>query len=207
MNAQKTYSENQGSPAQILPMTIYSKNGTDLSRFDRSSYSEGSGWKIAVWYLVNHTIFHSSLPWPSGFKVQLLRLFGGHIGKNVIIKQNVRIKNAWKLSIGDNSWLGEGTWIENLEEVTIGKNVCISQNAMILTGNHDYTEADFRYRLGKIHIEEGVWIGAHSLVCPGVRCKSHSVLTVNSVATRDLDAWHVYTGNPALPVRVRKMKH
>jgi putative colanic acid biosynthesis acetyltransferase WcaF len=204
MNAQKTYIENQD--ASVQPMAIYSKKGTDLARFDRSSYSEGPRWKLAVWYLINHSVFHSSLPWPSGFKVWILRLFGGKIGKNVVIKQNVRIKNAWKLSIGDNSWLGEGTWIENLEDVIIGKNVCISQNAMILTGNHDYTESDFRFRLAKIHIDEGSWIGAHSLVCPGVRCKSHSVLTVNSVATKDLEAWHIYSGNPALPVRVRKMK-
>ena len=186
--------------------TDYIRRGSsDLSRFNRKDFKEGPHWKIAAWYLINQFLFKSAIPCPSKFKVWLLRLFGAHIGKNVVIKHNVRIKNAWKLSIGDNSWLGEGAWIENLEHVEIGKNCCISQNAMLLTGNHDYTVSDFRFRLEKVILEDGVWIGAHSVVCPGVICKSHSILTVNSVATKHMEGWCIYSGNPATYIRKRKM--
>lgn len=194
-------------PVHRLPALNARRTGTDLSAFDRSGYREGPAWKQALWLLASHLFFYTACPWPSALKVRILRLFGGRVGTGVVIKHHVRIKNAWRLEIGDHSWLGEGTWIENLEDVIIGKNVCISQEAMILTGNHDYSRPDFRFRLGKIRLEDGTWIGARSVVCPGITCGSHSVLTVNSVATRDLEAWHVHSGNPSRPIRARKMRN
>lgn len=48
-----------------------------------------------------------------------------------------------------------------------------------------------------------MWVGAQSVVCPGVTCPSHAILTVGSVATRSLGAWGIYAGNPAKFVRER----
>ena len=157
-------------------------------------------------FFVNYFIFDSFLPWPYKLKMALLRMFGAKVGKGLVIKVKVRVKYPWRLVIGDNCWLGESVWIDNLENVTIGNNVCISQGAMLLTGNHDYTQSDFPYRLGKIVLDDGVWIGAQSVVCPGVTCKSHAILTVNSVATKTLEPWSIYMGNPAVFIRKREMK-
>lgn len=178
---------------------------TDLSRFSVGDYRPGPKWKVIAWYLVSYFFFNSFLPWPYFFKRRLLRLFGARTGKGLVIKTGVRIKNPWKLITGDNCWIGESVWIDNLELVEMGNNVCLSQGALLLTGNHDYTISDFPYRLGRIRLEEGVWIGAKSVVCPGVTCRSHAVLTVGSVATKGLEAWCVYTGNPALPVKHREI--
>jgi len=76
---------------------------------------------------------------------------------------------------------------------------------MLLTGNHDFTISSFPYRLGAITLEDGVWIGAQAVVCPGVVCKTHAILTVNSVATKTLEQWSIYAGNPAQFTRERKM--
>ncbi len=84
-------------------------------------------------------------------------MFGARVGKGLVIKARVRIKNPWRLSLGDNVWIGEDVWIDNLEDVSIGSNVCISQGALLLTGNHDYTASDFPYRLGRIDLEDGAW--------------------------------------------------
>jgi putative colanic acid biosynthesis acetyltransferase WcaF len=178
---------------------------TDLSKFDKGTYKAGPTIKVVVWYLINYTVFNSFIPWPYSFKNLLLKLFGAKMGKGIVIKPRVRIKNPWRLTIGDNCWIGESVWIDNLEYVSIGNNVSISQGALLLTGNHDYTISNFPYRLGKITIEDGVWIGARTVVCPGITCKSHSILTVNSVAAKSLEAWKIYTGNPAIEVRERKM--
>ena len=55
-------------------------------------------------------------------------------------------------------------------------------------------------------LEDGVWIGAKSTVCPGVTCRSHSVLSVNSVAVTDLDSYGIYQGNPAKKAKERVME-
>ena len=129
------------------------------------------------------------------------------MGKGLIIKNNVTIKFPWKLTVGNHVWLGENCWIDNLDYVTIGDNVCISQGALLLTGNHDYTVPSFDYRNVPVVLEDGVWIGAKSVVCPGVICYSHSILTVGSVATKNLDAYTIYQGNPAIAVRKRKIEN
>ena len=179
---------------------------TDLSKFNAGNYKAGPVVKVFVWYYINYYIFNSAFPWPYNIKRMLLRLFGAKVGKGLVIKTKVRIKNPWRLTIGDNCWIGESVWIDNLENVDLGNNVSLSQGAMLLTGNHDYTISTFPYRLGRIKLEDGVWIGAQAVVCPDVVCKSHSILTVNSVTTKNLEAWSIYTGNPATFVRNRTMK-
>ena len=193
------------SPFTKAPPMQIPKTTTDLSKFHVGSYTGGPRWKILLWYVVNYFIFYSVIPFPYAFKTWLLRLFGASVGKGLVIKTNVRIKNPWRLRIGDHCWIGESVWIDNLEDVEIGNHVCISQRALLLTGNHDYTRSNFPYRLGNIRIEDGVWIGAQSVVCAGVVCRSHSILTVNSVTSREMEADGIYSGNPAVFIRKRKL--
>ncbi|MEO6288549.1 MAG: hypothetical protein ABIO76_01440 [Ginsengibacter sp.] len=56
-----------------------------------------------------------------------------------------------------------------------------------------------------IILEDGVWIGAKATVCGGVICKAHSVLSVGSIATSNLDSMGIYQGNPALKIKQRKL--
>ena len=131
-------------------------------------------------------------------------MFRASIGSGVVIKPRVTIKYPWKLVVGDHSWIGEQVWIDNLDQVTIGANVCISQGALLLCGNHDYKKPTFDLITGPIVLENGVWIGAKASLAPGVTCGSHSVLSMGSVASKDLEAWTVYQGNPAVAVRERR---
>ena len=178
----------------------------DLSKYSIGDYKAGPRFKVLTWYLVNYFIFFSSIPFPSRFKVMLLRLFGAKMGEGVVIKPRVRIKNPWRLIIGNYCWIGEEVWIDNIVNVVIGNNVCLSQGASLFTGNHDYTKTNFPPKYDKIIIEDGVWICGKAIVCPGVICKSHSILTVNSVATKDLEEMKIYAGNPAIFVKNRVIK-
>lgn len=178
-------------------------NKTNLSLFKNDTYQPGSTLKRLTWYLVNRLFLNTSILFPSVFKSWILKFFGAKIGINIVIKPKVNIKYPWFLSVGDHCWIGENVWIDNLAQVSIGSNVCISQGAMLLTGNHDYKKESFDLITGEITLEEGVWIGAKSVVCPGVVCKSHSVLAVSSIAAKDLEAYSIYQGNPAIKVRNR----
>lgn len=177
---------------------------TDLSKYNNSWYSPKAGaTKRLLWIWVNAIFIKSNIFFASGIKVFFLRLFGAKIGKGVNIKPGVSVKYPWLLEIGDNAWIGEDVWIDNLTETYIGANTCVSQGALLLTGNHNFKKEAFDLIVGGIVLEEGAWIGAKATVCPGVRCKSHSVLAVGSVATKDLEAYGVYQGNPAVKVRER----
>lgn len=179
---------------------------TDLSKYDNSWYNPGgSGIKKIFWYFINLAFFKSSFPF-YGTKRFLLRAFGAKVGKEVVIKPHVSIKYPWKLELGNYVWIGENVWIDNLELITIKDNACVSQGAMLLCGNHNYKKSSFDLMVGKICIEEGAWVGAKSVVCPGVTLHSHALLTVGSVAIQSLDAYGIYQGNPAVKVRERVIK-
>ncbi|MEL7065280.1 MAG: WcaF family extracellular polysaccharide biosynthesis acetyltransferase [Bacteroidota bacterium] len=179
---------------------------TDLASFNNDWYDPGAGTlKRVGWFLVNAFFIINPLNPSSGIRTGLLRMFGAKIGKGVVIKPGVNIKYPWFLEVGDHVWIGENAWIDNLAPVVIEDDVCLSQGAMLLTGNHDYKKPSFDLIVGGIHLEKGVWIGAKSLVGPGVRCYSHSILSISSATSRDLEAYTIYRGNPAQPVKKRIM--
>lgn len=185
--------------------TVAGPGSVDLSAFNNSWYRPGSSLKRVIWYLCNSVFIKSYIPFPITLKRRLLTLFGAKLGKNVIIKPDVNIKFPWFLEVGDNVWIGEGAWIDNLATVKIGSNVCISQGAYILTGNHDYKKKGFDLIIKPVVIEDGVWIGAKTVICPGVTLRTHAVITAGAVAARDADAYMIYSGNPAMPVRRREI--
>ena len=182
----------------------FSSNHTTLKKdFDTEDFKVGASvFKVISWYLVNIIFFKSGIVPFSNILVWLLRIFGSTIGRGVRIKPQIQIKYPWKLSIGNFSWLGDCK-IENLDHVTIGKHVCISDGAVLLTGNHDYNTKYFKLITAPIVIEDGVWISASSVVCPGIIAQTHSMLCVGSVANKDLEAYSIYQGNPAKFVRKR----
>jgi putative colanic acid biosynthesis acetyltransferase WcaF len=177
---------------------------TDLLSYNNFPYNPGGNiFKRVLWHYTNAFIFKSSLFPFYGLKVFLLRLFGAKIGKEVEIKPCVNIKYPWWLTVGSEVWIGENVWIDCLVPVTIGNNVCISQGAVILTGSHNYKKTSFDLITQSVILEDGVWIGACAIVNAGVIAASHAVLTSGSVATKNLDPYTVYQGNPAVKVRER----
>lgn len=179
----------------------------ELATFSSKQFDKGANFaKQILWYFINALFVRASWNPFMGIKICLLKTFGAKIGKGMVIKNNVNIKFPWKLTVGDNVWIGENVWIDNLDTVVIGDNVCLSQGALLLTGNHDYTLSSFDYRNAPITIESGAWIGAKAIVCPGVSVQTHAILTVGSVATKELEAWGIYQGNSARLVRKRIMR-
>lgn len=177
---------------------------TDLSTYNNSPYHPGgTAVKRFLWFYVNAFFFKSGLFPIYGLKRFLLKLFGGKISKAVTIKPYVNIKYPWLLQIGENTWIGENVWIDNVANVSIGKNVCLSQGAVLLTGSHNYKKSTFDLITGTIILEDGVWIGAAAIVNQGITAGSHAVLTTGSVATKNLETYSVYQGNPAMKIRTR----
>lgn len=178
----------------------------NLGSYDNSWYKPNNKLTILLWYFSNRIFFKTSFLWPNFIKVHILKMFGAKVGKKVTIKNNVNIKYPWFLEIGSFTWIGENVWIDNLAKVTIKDNVCVSQGAMLLCGNHNYKKQSFDLILGEIIVEEGAWIGAKSIVCPGVRIETHAILTVGSIANQNLSQYGIFQGNPAQFVRTRRIE-
>lgn len=178
---------------------------TELVNYKNNNFSHGRGLVVRIfWVVISRIFFETVIPYPNYLKYCLLKFFGAKIGKGLILKPNVKIKQPWCLEVGGNCWIGEGVWIDNLVLVKLESNVCLSQGALLLTGNHNYKESSFDLITGVILLKEGVWIGARAIVGPGVTCYSHSVLSVGSTTFKDLEPYSIYQNNVAVVKRKRK---
>jgi putative colanic acid biosynthesis acetyltransferase WcaF len=165
----------------------------DLSAFTLAGYDKGRGKAVqALWFAVMNTVFAA---WfcPARLRVAILRAFGARIGDGVLIRHRVRVLWPWKLSVGDNTWIGEGAWLLNLEPITIGANVCLSQEAMLCAGSHDHRAVDFGYRNAPIEVCDGAWVAARATVLAGVTVGRHSVVAAGTVLGRDLPDLRLHT--------------
>jgi putative colanic acid biosynthesis acetyltransferase WcaF len=178
-----------------------------LVTYDNNWYSAGRStfWQLA-WFFLGLPILRSELIPFSGIRVRLLRAFGAKVGAGVVIKPGVRVKNPWRLSVGNHCWLGEDCWIDNVGDISIGSDVCLSQGSYLCTGNHDWTDPSFGLRVGPIQIADGAWIGAKATICPAVVIHEGAVVAAGSVANRDVPAYEIHAGNPAKFVRKRVIR-
>jgi putative colanic acid biosynthesis acetyltransferase WcaF len=160
----------------------------DLSSFDASAYDRGRSkiWQV-LWFSFSFLVFQKFW-FPNRFRSSALRLFGATIGERVFIRHDVRIMWPWKLEVGDDCWLGEGSRFINLEKISISNNVCISQEVMLCTGSHDHRRSDFPYRNRPITILDGAWIAARATVLPGVTVGPQSVVAAGEIARKDIPA-------------------
>jgi putative colanic acid biosynthesis acetyltransferase WcaF len=179
----------------------------DLSSPDSSALVRGRSRLVeALWIFFGAPLLASRLMLSAKARSAILRLFGAKIGLNMYMKPGVRVKFPWYLSVGDHCWIGEDVWIDNLAPVSIGSHVCVSQGAYLCTGNHDWSKPNLKLFTRTIILERGCWLGAKTLVGPGVTIREGAILTAGSVATKDLLPFGIYAGNPAVLTKQRVVK-
>lgn len=81
--------------------------------------------------------------------------------------------------------------------ITIGNNVTIAPRVHILC--HDASTKDFLgyTKIGRVNIGDHVFIGAESVVLPGVTIGSNVIIGANSTVTHDIPDNSVAVGSPA----------
>ncbi len=177
-----------------------------LDKYTVGKYSPGAAlWQQLAWYYLGSPVVKSYWIVGSEFKCRVLRWFGARIGEGVRIKPGLKVKFPWRLVVGDFVWLGEDCWIDNVAMVTIDSHTCLSQAVYLCTGNHDWSDPDFRLKEAPIHIQEGCWIAAQAVVGPGVTIGKGAVLGLGSVAARSLEPMTIYAGNPAQAIKARQI--
>ncbi len=178
-----------------------------LDRFDNSWYRAGRGTLVrTAWFLVSMAFFRTAFPWPSRLKAVILRGFGARVGRGVVLRHRLNIKYPWHLEIGDHAWVGEGVWLDSLTTIHIGSHACLSQGAMVETGNHDWSDPAFGLQVGEVSIGTGAWVAARALLLPGSRLGDASVLTAGSVLAGEAVPFGIYQGNPARRIKERELR-
>ncbi len=181
----------------------------DLSSFNPAAQSEydigrSFGYRMA-WFLLGAPLLRCAVLPSSAFRVRLLRWFGSEIGEGAVIKPGVRVKFPWKLKMGSNCWIGEDCWIDNLAAVSLGDNVCLSQDVYLCTGSHDWTDPSFSLITRSIRIHDGAWVAARVSVGPGAAIGEHAIAGFGAVVTGYIPPYEIHSGNPAVFVRRRRI--
>lgn len=144
-------------------------------------------------------------PFLRGWRRCLLIAFGARIGKGAIVYGSVRIWNPALLKMGEYAVLGRRVNCYNQAPITLGAFVTVSQDVTLCAGTHDYEDPNFQLRTRPIVIEAYSWIAAEAFVGPGVQVGAYAVLGARGVAMSDLEPATVYAGNPAVPIKRRKL--
>lgn len=178
-----------------------------LANYCNDWYSPGRSffWQ-AAWFFLGLPLLRSSIIPFSGLRVVLLRMFGAKIGADVVIKPGVRVKYPWRLFVGNSCWIGEDCWIDNIDDVFIANDVCISQGAYLCTGNHDWSDPAFGLITKPIELHGGSWVGARATITPGVVLREGAIAGAGSVVSRTIPPFEIHSGNPATLVRKRELK-
>ncbi|HEX5565982.1 MAG TPA: putative colanic acid biosynthesis acetyltransferase, partial [Streptomyces sp.] len=164
-----------------------------LRDFTGAGYDKQRGLLTqAAWFAALNLLF---VKWwfPPRWRPALLRAFGARVGERVLIRHRVRVQWPWKLTVGDDVWIGEGAWLVNLEPITIDSDVCVSQEAVLCTGSHQRRSATFEFDNAPIRLERGSWVAARALVLRGVTIGAGAVVGAGAVAHRDLPPGTVHT--------------
>ena len=134
----------------------------------------------------------------------LLRLFGAQLGPDCHFYPASRIWAPWNLICADHVAAGDGVDIYNPSPITFATHVILSQQAYICGATHDYDDPAFPLVAYRMSFGPYSWICARASVGPGVNVAEGAVLGLGAVATRDLEPWTIYAGNPAVAIKARR---
>lgn len=155
-----------------------------------------SGLYVQLWWIAQAVLIGLSPQPLHGWRVMVLRAFGARVGKGVKIRPSARITYPWRVTIGDNVWIGDRAELYSLAEIDIGDNACVSQDCYVCTGSHDHRQIDFRYDCRPIRIGAESWLAAGCFVGPGVSIGEGAVIGARSLILRDVPPARICAGNP-----------
>jgi acetyltransferase-like isoleucine patch superfamily enzyme len=190
-------------------MTSYSST---RSRATPEKASAARGWRLFVVrvlnFVTNYIIRHiPSFALRRGWYRRVLGIeFGEHAGVHLgcylwfygpgqLRRDGVRI--------GAYSRINRDCCLDVRGPLTIGDNVSVSPEVMILTASHRFDDPEFRVETRAVVIEDHVWIGSRAVILPGVTLGRGSVVAAGAVVSRDVPPLAVVAGVPATVVSSR----
>jgi putative colanic acid biosynthesis acetyltransferase WcaF len=170
----------------------------------RPAFSFETRLRRLVWNICWMLLYRTS-PRPLHYwRSFLLRIFGAKMGPNCHFYPASKVWAPWNLVCAESVAAADGAEIYNPAPVTFGSHAILSQDAYICGATHDYDDPAFPLIAYVMSFGAYSWVCARASVAPGVSMAEGAVLGLGSVATRNLEAWTVYAGVPAIKVKQRQ---
>lgn len=149
--------------------------------------------------------FNATRPSELEKRTALLKEMFGSIGDNCYIEPPLHANWGGKnVYIGSNFYANFNLTLVDDGDIYIGDKVLIGPNVTIATANHpvnpELRAKSWQYNK-PVHIGSNVWIGAGSVLVPGVSVGDNTVIGAGSVVVKDIPANCVAVGNPCKPIR------
>jgi maltose O-acetyltransferase len=129
-------------------------------------------------------------------------------GENVYIFSPFRCTSPEGIEIGNEVVIANNCVMGGEGGLKIGNYVMIGNNVTILTSNHGYEKYDIPMLRQSIEckptkINDDVWIGANSVILPGVLIGQGAIIGAGSIVTKDIEPYSIVAGNPARIIKKR----
>ncbi|WP_430732036.1 sugar O-acetyltransferase [Vibrio vulnificus] len=148
--------------------------------------------------------FNQTRPSEMEKRTAILRDLLAEVGENCYIEPPLRANWGKHTHLGNNVYANFNLTLVDDTHIYIGNSVMIAPNVTIATAGHPI-DPELRRRVAQfnipVHIKDNVWIGANSVVLPGVTIGENSVIGAGSVVTKDIPANVVAVGNPCRVLR------
>ena len=141
---------------------------------------------------------------PNPIRGYYLKCFGLYIGKNSCIHRRCKFFHVGKFTMGSDSVINFGCYLDNRRGIKIGNNVGIAHNVKIYTLGHNIHSPKFETKGAPVIIEDDVFIFSNALIMPGVTIHRGAIVLSGSVVVKDVPCRKIYGGNPAKEVGERK---
>ncbi|MDO9376618.1 MAG: sugar O-acetyltransferase [Ferruginibacter sp.] len=129
----------------------------------------------------------------------ILKKLLGQMGTNIDIQTPFFCDYGTNIRVGENFFANFNCVFLDCANITIGNNVFLAPNVQLYTAHHPILAAE-RIKgpelASAITIEDNVWLGGGTIICPGVTIGTNSTIGAGSVVTKDIPANVVAVGNP-----------
>lgn len=132
---------------------------------------------------------------------------GLHIGKGSHIHMGAQFFYPANITIGEDTIIGQNTFLDGRDKLKIGSHVDIASDVMIYNSEHDINAEDFHAILGPVEIGDYCFIGPRTIILPGVKIGKGAVVGAGAVVTKDVEDFSIVGGIPAKPIGERALKN
>lgn len=154
---------------------------------------------LEILYDYNHT-----RPSESEKRSMILKTLLAEVGENCYVEPPLHANWGCNTHFGNNVYANFNLTLVDDVDIYVGDSVMFGPNVTVATAGHPI-DPELRRRVGQfnipVHIGNNVWIGANSIILPGVRIGDNSVIGAGSVVTKDIPANVVAVGNPCRVLR------